>query len=111
MYDGIDMTKVMFGQNAIHVPMWMVIQDAQEAGVLFAGASLERKLLYGSDRTHVLVLGEMIVRPHFVVASNDFRGRGAGGFWTDLPSAQEWLRNGQVIVDTDVGEAAFKRWR
>lgn len=107
MYGDVDMTKVMYGENAMHIPMWMV---AQEGGII-AAATTSPKAMYGSDMTHVLTLGEMIIRPHFAIGSNDFAGHGAGGFWTDNPGATEWLENGRVFVDTKFGREMFMRWR
>lgn len=97
------MTKVMFGQNAIHIPIWLVAQSNREQGVMLAGASRSVLPMYGSDKIHALILGEVIVRPHIVIATNDFVGTGIDGFWTSLPSAEEWLANGDILVDTAVG--------
>lgn len=107
LYGGMNMAKVMYGQDAIHIPFWMVGQNKRTV-VPFAGGTRSLDLLFGSQKTHVLVVGEIIVRPHIVVASDDFVGRGIGGFWTDLPTADEWLRNGDIIVATELGLNEFK---
>ena len=107
----LNYTKVMYGQNAVHIPAWMVLQNQQESGILIAGASRSPDPLYGTEKAHVFILGEIIIRPHFVVASDDFKGRGAGGFWTDLPSANEWMQNGELIVATERGTEEFWKWR
>jgi len=104
MYENVDMTKVMFGINAVHVPMWMVVQNQREAGTMFAGASRSLQLMYGADKTHTLILGEAIIRPHIVVASNDFQGHGIGNFWTILPTPEQWLANGDILVATERGK-------
>ena len=106
----MDTTKVMYGENAIHVPMWMVVQNGPPAH-LICGATKSPKIMYGTKLTHVLILGEMVIRPHFAVASDNFVGHGAGGFWTDNPSAVSWLTDGEVLVDTAMGREAIMRWR
>lgn len=103
LYGNFDMTKVMFGKDAIHVPMWMVVQNQRDGGVMFAGASRSLQLLYGGDKIHTLILGEIIVRPHIVIATDDFMGYGIQAFWTHMPTPEEWLRNGDVLVYTDLG--------
>ena len=110
MFGNHDFTKVMYGQNAIHIPAWMVIQNQEEGGVIIAGASKSTKPMYGSGKTHVLILGEIIIRPHYAVGSNDFEGQGAAGFWTNLPGAGEWLKNGDILVHTNSGYDALRRW-
>lgn len=110
--DGLNMTQIMYGINARHVPAWMVVQNQGEnLGVTVALASKSYDLLYGTTDTHVLILGEVIVRPHIAVASNDFVGHGIQGFWTHNPSAEEWLANGKVLIHSDRGIQALKNWR
>lgn len=48
----MDMTKVMFGANAIHVPAWMVVQN-QQVATMFAGASLDLALTYNTGKLQV----------------------------------------------------------
>lgn len=103
LYDGIDMTKVMFGQHAVHIPMWMVIQNQRDDGVAIAGASRSPAPMFGSDKIHVMVLGEIVIRPHLVLASNEFAGRGIGGFWTDMVTPEDWVKHGEVIIDNMQG--------
>jgi hypothetical protein len=100
LYNGINMTKFMFGEAAIHVPAWLVAQSNSNGGVAIAGASRSEEPMFGSDKVHAFMIGELIVRPHFVTASDEFVGRGIGGFWTDLPSPREWLENGEILVGT-----------
>jgi hypothetical protein len=99
LYQGMDMTKVMFGINAVQAPAWVVLQNQKENGTLIAGASrINIPLQYGTIKTHTLVVGELIVRPHLVIANDDFAGHGAGGFWTSPPTAKEWIENGDILV-------------
>ena len=93
----IDYPKVMFGPNAIHVPAWMVVQEMGQGGVALVGASLSRLPLYGSTLPHVLVAGELIIRPHVAVASDKLRGLGAAGLLTCGWQPEYW-QDGQFLV-------------
>jgi hypothetical protein len=119
-YDGVDMTRVMWGEHARHVPAWLVVQDAGPGTVALIGSSMtpgqEHPLRYGApgyrdtddpfDETYVphhLVIGEIIVRPHVVIATRALTGYGAGQFLTDLPALPGLIENGQgqlIIGDT-----------
>jgi hypothetical protein len=81
-----DYTKVMFGQHAVHVPAWLVVQDQGEGLVSFVGATrmeAPHPMRYGSDKTHQLVIGEIVIRPHIVTATNSRKGSGLAGFVSD----------------------------
>jgi hypothetical protein len=39
LYGDVDMTRVMFGQHAVHVPAWLIVQDQGEGLVTFVGSS------------------------------------------------------------------------
>ena len=104
-------TKMMYGENARHAPAWTVVQNQGDAGVMIADGFSVLDLLWSPKHTHVLFIGEIIARPHFVVSSNDFAGRGIGGFWTHNPSYDEWIKNGRVLVDTRAGREAAEKWR
>lgn len=94
---GKKLTKIMFGENAVHVPMWMKVQDQGNGTVVFVGASRTQDLRYGSERTHQLILGEVIVRPHLVMGSDDFRGHGLKNLATEM-DVETWLK-GDLILD------------
>ncbi len=93
---GIDMGKLMYGENAVHVPMWMVVQDAGNA-VSFVGASQNTSLRFGSKLTHQLVIGEFVIRPHVVVESEHGKGSGLSGMITRDP--KDFFEYGKVILD------------
>ncbi len=92
----------MFGVNATHVPAWMFIQEQGDGLVSFVGASRvppgqRHPLRYGSDRTHQLVIGEIVVRPHTVHATDDCRGAGLAG----LAQGEHYLRQalaGELLI-------------
>jgi hypothetical protein len=67
-------------------------------GVLFVGASKTQDLRYKSEKTHQLIVGELIVRPHLVIGSNNFRGYGAQGLLTEC-DIEKWIDGGDIIVD------------
>jgi hypothetical protein len=73
--------QMMFGIHARQVPAWMFVQRSGD-GVSFVGASASSALTWESTQTHQLVLGDVVVRPHFAVASDVFRGRGLQGLAT-----------------------------
>lgn len=82
----LDYAKIMYGDKAVHVPAWVVVQDQGNGVVSFVGASRgdgEHPLRFGSDLTHQLVVGEIIVRPHRVTASDACRGYGLEGLARD----------------------------
>lgn len=93
-----DQLRLMFGQYTIHVPMWMVVQD-QDPVVTFVGASRDLRLRYGSERTHQLILGEMVIRPHVVIATDHYTGTGLSGMVNHGPQINEWVKHGEVICD------------
>lgn len=92
---GGDYTRVLFGQHAVHVPAWLVVQDAGDGIVSFIGGSgsdTPHPLRFGSAKVHQLVVGELVVRPHRVTHSNDRAGSGLVSFardpFTDLADAE-----------------------
>lgn len=95
MYDGLDMTKVMFGAAAVHVPAWLYVQD----GGIIVGASKDPRVAFGGTKTHQLMLGEIILRPHWVVESNSFRGHGVTSLLTS--SHQDFLMADDLTVLAD----------
>lgn len=107
-YAGVDLARVMYGERARHVPAWMYVQHAGDGTVSFVGGSqvdtVAHPLRYGSERTHQLIAGEIIVRPHLIVATDALRGRGLGGLATDVPTPGEMLAG-------DLGEVLFNLGR
>lgn len=72
-------TRAMYGEWARHVPAWLYVQNNGEGQRSFVGATQSTDLSYGQPHTHQFILGEIIVRPHFAVSSNAFRGHGLTG--------------------------------
>jgi hypothetical protein len=116
LYDGIDTARLMFGENARHVPAWMYVQDNGPGGVTFIGASnvtgthrpapdaTPHPLRYGSERTHQLIVGELIVRPHLVIATDTLRGMGLTNLAVMNPHViAAMLRDGEKLIDIGRG--------
>lgn len=83
LLDTAGYTRALFGANAVHVPAWLYVQNTGSGFVSFVGGSKaptgSHPLRYGSGRTHQLIVGELIVRPHLVVATDSLRGLGIAG--------------------------------
>lgn len=97
--DALALTRALFGRFVRHVPMWMVVQDSGRDTVTFVGASRDPALHYGSRRTHQLILGELVVRPHFVIESDQFRGYGLTSLLTSGAHLDEWVAGGHIVCD------------
>ncbi len=109
--DGIDMTKAMYGVNAIQVPAVLKIQDNNGLSVI-VGYSQGDKLRFGSKLVHQLVICDIIVRPHLVMESDKFAGSGASGLLKQHPT--EWERENIILnplgLDTADPIADYLRW-
>jgi hypothetical protein len=102
---GVDYARVMFGENARHVPMFMYVQDAGPGGVSFVGASalpaeVAHPLRYGSRREHQIIVGDMVVRPRTAVATDALQGYGLSALITQGLAADmaEIMAHGEVLV-------------
>jgi hypothetical protein len=111
LYEGVDMARVLYGENARRVPAWMYVQDNGPGGVTFVGASNvtgthrtepaagPHPLRYGSERTHQLIVGEIIVRPHLVIATDTLRGMGLTSLAVmNSHDIAEMLREGERLI-------------
>ncbi|MFJ8752324.1 hypothetical protein ACIREO_23755 [Streptomyces sp. NPDC102441] len=91
-------------EHARHVPAWMYVQQVSDGTVAFVGSSRVQNaphpLRYGNTRTHQFVLGELIVRPHFVVGTDVLRGQGLGGIAAQSGhDLSRYLDCGDVVLD------------
>lgn len=104
--------RIMFGENARHVPMWMYVQDAGNGVISFVGASRiaqdAHPLRYGSERTHQFVLGEIIVRPQLVIATDTLRGTGLAGLAISGHDLRRMLTAGELLLCTPSARASLK---
>lgn len=102
LYGDLDMTAVLCGEHARHAPAWMYVQDAGPGVVSFVGASRVQggqphPLRYGSPRTHLFVVGELVVRPRLVVATDTLRGMGLAMLATHDHDVQAMLADGEIL--------------
>jgi hypothetical protein len=88
LYGGMDLTRTMFGVHARSVPAWWWVQDQGfdggpivtiAGGSRMAGLAAEHPARYGSARSHLLMVGELILRPQLIVATDARRGSGLPG--------------------------------
>lgn len=109
--DGSDEQSIrfLFGKDAKHVPMWMYVQGGSgDPLVTFVGSSetprqpkgrsWSNPLNYGSDRTHKFILGELVVRPHLVIATDSLRGMGLSGLATGGHDLRAMLEEGEMLL-------------
>jgi hypothetical protein len=97
------MTRALFGQDAVHVPAWMYVQEQDDGMVSFVGASRvpagqPHPLRYGSLRTHQFAVGEIILRPHLLVATDALRGMGLAGLATSGHDLDQMLTAGERLI-------------
>jgi hypothetical protein len=116
LYGGADMTRVMYGQNARHVPAWMYVQRHSAETVGLIGASrvpqgTAHPLLYGSDRQHAFIVGEVIFRPHVVIATDALMGMGAGSLYLGNHDFGAMLADGELVAGSEVTlNRARRQW-
>ncbi|MFI6112913.1 hypothetical protein [Kitasatospora sp. NPDC051164] len=96
---------LMLDPHARHVPSWMYVQDSGPGLVTFVGSSRisgtgdAHPLRYGSRRVHQLIVGEIVVRPHYAVGTDALRGQGLGGLATSSHDFRAFLERGEVVLD------------
>ena len=95
----IDYTKLIMGKDAISVPFNFIRQECDEDKGLILGQETGIKLAFGSTMPHVLVLGDMVFRPHVVIESKHCVGMGAAAIITSSFDVSEWIRNGDIILN------------
>lgn len=118
LYGGADMARVMYGQNARHVPAFLYVQDQGPGVVSLIGGSMTRgqdhPLTYGGGHwdhgqhrpgywPHHLIVGEIIVRPHVVIGTNALQGMGMAGLALGGESQDfdAMLADGALVVGTE----------
>lgn len=97
--------KMLFGDQAVRTGFNMIVQDAGDGRILVVGQSSgngSHPLQFGSKRTHVLAMGDMVFRPRLVFGSDEFRGVGLNGLakraFLDTDS---WITRGDTIIDNE----------
>jgi hypothetical protein len=97
------LTKALFGQHAVRVPTWTYVQNQGDGTVMLAAGSTvadrPHPARYGSNRTHQFILGETIIRPHLIIATDALRGEGPGSLVTSDHDLHRMLSDGEVLFD------------
>jgi hypothetical protein len=79
----------------------MYIQDQGDGIVTFVGSSRvgdPHPLRYGSRRTHQFVVGEAIIRPHLVIATDTLIGEGISNLLIGGHDIDSMLSDGEIII-------------
>lgn len=87
--------RAMFGENAVQVPLHMVVQPMGEGIVAFVGASRVEgvnPLQFGSMEPHQFFYGDAVFRPRTVLSTRKLVGCGLAGIVTSsmFSSTEEW---------------------
>ena len=90
--------EMLHGKHARQTDGFVIVQDMGEAGQLYVGLSKGHELSYEAPETHVLIIGNMIVTPKLVMASNHLRGSGIAHVATSGGNADEWVAAGRVVL-------------
>lgn len=100
LYEGLDINKVMYGQNAFQIPINMISQEVEGEKVTGVfQTSIGLPLRFNSQRTHILILGDLVFRPRLVIASDHLRGSGFAGLAKDgFADMDGWLQHGDIIL-------------
>lgn len=96
--------RMMFGQHARKAAFNYIVQGSGgNRAAIIGNTSHAEAMAFGGDfdRSHVLVLCDVVIRPHLVIESKHLTGTGAAGLLTNgaLASPEEWLTNGRVLLN------------
>lgn len=104
--------RAMFGPNAVHVPINLIVQDGGEGGIVTGvfqschGLALK----YGSRKTHQLIFGDMIIRPHLVCHTDALQGVGISGLArSGFIDVEKWMEGGVLINPMGKRVEEFKK--
>lgn len=99
------MMRAMYGQHARHAAFNYVVQGCREKNdaAIIGNTVFAMDMSFGgvAQGIHTLVLCDVVIRPHLVIASNHLQGCGAAGILTSdaLASPTEWIEKGTVILN------------
>jgi hypothetical protein len=97
--------RKLFGERACRIPLNFVTQEAdRENGqyLVLAQTTLPAEAqtkLTPTQHPHHLVMGEAVIRPHLIIASEHLIGAGASGIITGGFHLEDWVRRGTVLYD------------
>jgi len=95
-------TKAMFGCNAIQVPLNLIVQPVNESNTKVTGIFQGQhpnmaQMMFGSKRTHVLILGDAVIRPRLVIGSDHLTGEGLTSI-ASFGFDRKWADKGDIIL-------------
>lgn len=115
MNDADIYTRAMFGQNAIQVPFNCIVQanpneNTVAAVIVVGGSSQTLRYMFGGKKTHQLIIGDAIIRPHLVMDSDHLTGTGIAGIArSGFADVEGWMRNGTTLIDAGIRNEIAKR--
>lgn len=96
-------TQAMFGSHAVQCGINLIIQDGEDGQAIMVAQSKMKgphPLRFGSKRTHILLLGDMVFRPHLVLGTDSFRGVGLNNLLKNgFSPSNEWTQ-GDIVLDS-----------
>ena len=95
--------KAMFGEHARHAAFNYILQPSGNNNAAVLGiTSHADKMAFGAslESPHILVLCDVIIRPHLVIESSHLVGSGASGVLkSGFADIDSWLEKGKVILN------------
>jgi hypothetical protein len=74
--------KFMYGQYATTIPFLCLLLPTDTTTLGIVGASESVKLLYGSDKEHLIIKSDCVVRPHMIYSGKECFGSDFNGIIT-----------------------------
>lgn len=105
----------MFGQNAIQVPFNCIVQanhkeNTTVAVIVVGGTPQAMGYTFGGKKTHQLIVGDAIIRPHLVMDSDHLVGTGLAGIaMSGFADVGAWMESGKMLIDTGIRNEIAKR--
>lgn len=89
-------TQALFGIHAVRAPVQLAVQRVGEH-LLSAVLITRGDLTFGSEKAQQLVIGDAVIRPHAVVETDAFQGRGLSGL--AMTPVEEWIECGHILMN------------
>ena len=97
--------EMLLGKPTLHLPINMIVQQAadpdDDGNIKVAGVyqtHIGNQLLYGSEKTHQLILADAFIRPRLVYDTNAFRGSGLSHLATSgFADIEKWQNEGELL--------------
>ena len=106
-------TEQMYGKGAIHIPINFIVQKVDDEGRVTGvfQTSAGTPLLFGSKKTHQMILGDAIIRPRLVCESDEFQGSGLSSLaCSGFLEHENWFKGG-VIFGREALQAAAAEYK